>query len=89
MKELRENAPSAPIMLVGTKVDLRDDESKAAVKPSEGEQAAKSLGVYGYLECSALTQKGLKKVFDEAVKAVLRGREKPKKKKSGGFCRIL
>lgn len=61
-------------MLVGTKVDLRDEDTKGVVKATEGEVAAKNLGVYGYLECSALTQKGLKKVFDEAVKAVLRGR---------------
>ena len=39
-----------------------------------------------YVECSALTQQGLKNVFDEAIIAAL---EPPETKKKGGKCAVL
>ena len=49
----------------------------------QGNALAAKLGAYKYVECSALTQEGLKNVFDQAITCGMR----PPKKKKG--CMIL
>lgn len=78
--EIEHHAPGVPIILVGTKLDLRDDRATAEglrakkMEPVSYEQAlavAKEIRAHKYLECSALTQRNLKSVFDEAIRYVL------------------
>jgi len=78
--EVRHHCPGVPCLIVGTQVDLRDDpqvieklaRQKQVPVPAElGERLARELGAVRYVECSALTQKGLKNVFDE-VRTVCR-----------------
>lgn len=65
---------------MGTKLDLRDDKAtllklrqrnQVPIPFAEGLQMAKDIGAVKYVECSALTQKGLKSVFDEAIRAAI------------------
>ena len=52
----------------------------------QGMSLASNIGSVKYLECSSLTQKGIKTVFDEAIRAVLC----PKLKRKPGFkCHLL
>ena len=76
--EVAHNCPKTPIVLVGLKLDLRDDKETiqklseirlAPITYEEGMQMAKEIRAFKYVECSALTQKGLKDVFDTAVAA--------------------
>jgi len=92
--EIQHHAPGVPLVLVGTKADLRGDQEQLSQLTSKGltmvsKQAAdgmaSEIGAAKYLECSALTQEGLKAVFDEAIRAALQ----PKKKKKKGGCQIL
>jgi len=55
------------------------------IKPEEAQGRAEEIGAKKYLECSALTQEGLKNVFDEAIRAAMC---KPEAKKKGG-CILL
>jgi len=79
--EIREFSKKAPILLVGTKCDLRDDKDPSKnvslITYEQGVQLAKEIIAIRYMECSAKTQKGLKQVFDEAVRIALRPNSKP------------
>jgi GTPase SAR1 family protein len=96
--EIRHYCPVAPIILVGTKSDMRDQNdtlkylSSKGLRPisyEEGSAKANEIGAK-YLECSAYTQKGLKQVFDEAIRAVICPQDKKKiKGNKHAKCSIL
>ncbi|KAL5481555.1 hypothetical protein EMCRGX_G021744 [Ephydatia muelleri] len=93
--ELNHHCPTIPVVLVGTKMDLRDDKEtimglkerhQSPITYVQGLRMQKDIGAVKYVECSAMTQKNLKCVFDEAVRAAL-GPQKGEKKHSK--CSIL
>ncbi|MBN3309251.1 ras homolog family member Ua [Amia ocellicauda] len=76
--EIRRHCPRAPVVLVGTQCDLREDVkvlielAKYKEKPVDEEEAracCQEIKAVSYMECSALTQKNLKEVFDAAIVA--------------------
>ncbi|KAK9990795.1 hypothetical protein SO802_025780 [Lithocarpus litseifolius] len=61
--ELRHYAPGVPIILVGTKLDLRDDKQffidhpgAVPITTAQGEELRKLIGAPIYIECSSKTQ---------------------------------
>eukprot|EP01098_Paradermamoeba_levis_P015389 TRINITY_DN7802_c0_g1_i1.p1 TRINITY_DN7802_c0_g1~~TRINITY_DN7802_c0_g1_i1.p1 ORF type:complete len:198 (-),score=39.44 TRINITY_DN7802_c0_g1_i1:121-714(-) len=97
-EEVYHYCPTAKLILVGTKADMRLDpealmelqeQGRKPVEEHEGHAMAKEMGALMYRECSALTQKGLKQVFDEAIKAGLKSRTFTSRKKKSGGCNVL
>jgi Ras-related C3 botulinum toxin substrate 1 len=88
--EIKHHVPTAPFLLVGTKMDLKNDAEVLKkvgdpISTEQGTSLAKEVGANKYVECSALTQDGLKAVFDEAIRAAMQ----PKKKPGGKTCEVL
>lgn len=86
--EVKHFCPNVPIILVGNKKDLRNDEStkrelmkmkQEPVRPEDGRAMAEKINAYRYLECSAKTKEGVHEVFKNATRAAL---QKTKKKKN-------
>ncbi|XP_056328004.1 ras homolog gene family, member Gd [Danio aesculapii] len=92
--EVSHHCPSVPILLVGTKKDLRSDTEtikklkEQGLAPSTQQQGGtlcKQINAVRYLECSALRQEGVRDVFVDAVRAVLY----PMTKKNTKKCVLL
>lgn len=75
--EINHHAPNIPIILVGTKLDLKEDQKTVddlklkrmdVVKYPDALKCQQDIGARKYIECSALTQRHLKLVFDEAIR---------------------
>jgi Rho family protein len=79
--EVTHFCPDTPLLLVGTKTDLRTDtatlrylsaQGQVPITPEHGATVAKEIGAV-YKECSAKTGHGVKDVFDGALQQTLRG----------------
>ena len=77
--EIKNYCPDAPLVLVGLKSDLRDDPTSheqefqengwAPIDKEKIEEMKNKIGTKYYVECSALKQYNLNKVFESAVRA--------------------
>uniref|UniRef100_A0AC35TYZ9 Ras-like GTP-binding protein Rho1 n=1 Tax=Rhabditophanes sp. KR3021 TaxID=114890 RepID=A0AC35TYZ9_9BILA len=91
--EVRHFCPNVPIILVGNKMDLRNDpqtirelakNKQEPINSQQGRAIAEKIGAYDYLECSAKTKGGIRQVFERATQAALQRRKKKK-----GKCDVL
>ncbi|KAF9554859.1 signal transducer [Agrocybe pediades] len=80
--EVSHFCPTTPLLLIGTKTDLRSDsttqrmlsaQGQTPVSPEQGQAVAKDIGAI-YKECSAKTGRGVREVFDAALRESLKGR---------------
>ena len=98
--EIQHHGETVPIILVGTKKDLRDNHGQdyltgmtsSIVTKEEAEafvesQRKKNIPIYAYVECSAKTQEGINDIFEQAVKG--HRAPKPKKKKRRLRCILI
>ncbi len=83
-EELSRLAPGSQIALIGTKLDLAENEMLRAqlgmqgaqpITEAEGDAMAKEIGAFGHFRCSAMTQEGLKQVFDAAIRHAIKKNE--------------
>lgn len=102
MQEIRQHCPSVPIVIVGTKLDLRNDadavarlaeKDQKAITLDQGKQLGAELDAYAVCECSARSQQGLKETFIKVIEAVLKPKvdknTKPKPTGKRGPCLLM
>ena len=66
LPELQHHCPDVPIVLIGTKIDLRDDakQEEDFVSKEEGMEMMVRIGAVEYHEISSLTGYGVEELFD-------------------------
>ncbi|XP_030207089.1 rho-related GTP-binding protein RhoH [Gadus morhua] len=76
MAEVRRHLPSVPVVVVGLQTDQREASQLRGGAPcigvAEGRRVAQELQAKGYLECSALADRGVQKVFECAVRIAVK-----------------
>ena len=86
--EVKHFCPNVPIILVGNKKDLRNDNStlkelrrvnQIPVKSEDAQSVANEINAFAYLECSAKTKDGVREVFEMAARAKPRAQKKPRR----------
>lgn len=97
--EAQKHAKEAVHILVGTKLDLRDSYLPASsqadqnrrprsqcVTTLEGQAMADAIGAAAYIECSALTYRGIENLFDTALHLIVLKKELYQKTQSKSCC---
>lgn len=87
-QEANQYCPTAPIILVGLKKDLRPNDlgldAEKYVTNERGQAAARYMGAKKYVECSSLTGENVDDVFEMATRASLLLKDDHE----GGCCTI-
>ncbi|XP_013873156.1 rho-related GTP-binding protein RhoC [Austrofundulus limnaeus] len=91
--EVKHFCPNVPVILVGNKIDLRNDEytrrelakrKQVPLTYEDGKEMASRINAFSYRECSAKTKEGVRELFEMATWAALKV---SKRRKDG--CALL
>jgi len=91
VEESKKYAPNKPIVLVGTKKDLRDDQEMlkrlasrnlAPLTVQQGKALAKSIGAYAYFEVSCTDNKDVNELLVDCIRLIQKQGAKNKKGES-------
>ena len=67
--ELKHYCPDVPVIVVGSKIDLRDNQETKTLSSEEGATLAQTIGAVKYMEMSTFDVQSVRTVFEEASKA--------------------
>ena len=88
--EIKHHCPGVPFLLVGTQIDLREDEETnfkissrglKMVSVKKGAKVARGVGAEKYLECSAFKNEGVEQVIEALVRTALADPQQKKKRR--------
>lgn len=74
-EEIEKEQPGTEMFMVGLKSDLRKSDNSRIIPLSECKNFAEGMGIK-YFECSALTQEGLKEIFEDVIRKAVVSRAK-------------
>ncbi|CEO94881.1 hypothetical protein PBRA_003694 [Plasmodiophora brassicae] len=77
LPEIKEYCQGVPLLLIGTKCDLRGGNIEV-VSAEEGQELQKDIGAAVYMECSAMTSENCSAVFEQAVREALASQDNRK-----------
>ncbi|KAK3585968.1 hypothetical protein CHS0354_038513 [Potamilus streckersoni] len=86
--EVKHFCHNVPIVLVGTKTDLRENDVVKAelakqnlktIKTEDAKVMSKRMHASAYVECSAKTGEGVREVFETAAKLALKNKKRKKR----------
>ncbi|KAM0674052.1 hypothetical protein GVAV_002570 [Gurleya vavrai] len=86
--EIKNYCPSAEIILVALKCDLRDG-SDNFVSTKQGEEVKEEVDAKSFVECSAIRNFNIDLIFTESAKIILKKRQNVYGNKKWYFCYCL